>query len=81
MTAIRPVPQVGSVHLDGRGDRALRVSWHAEAAVVVLSVWHDNLCTGTVRLAPDQVPDLIATLQQAVEESVPGHASDLYDVG
>ncbi|GAB4008768.1 hypothetical protein [Nocardioides ultimimeridianus] len=81
MTAIRPVPKVGSVHLDGRGDRALRVSWHEEAAVVVLSVWHENVCTGTVRLSPDQVPDVIATLQKALSESVSGHAKDLYDAG
>ncbi|GAB3854839.1 hypothetical protein GCM10028801_09620 [Nocardioides maradonensis] len=65
MSTIRPVPSVGSVHLDGRGDRALRVSWHAEAGVVVLSIWHQNVCTGTVRLTPEQVPDLIETLRQA----------------
>ncbi len=36
----RPLPAAGEVFLDARGaGRALRVSWHAEADVVVLSLW------------------------------------------
>ncbi|MCL2543449.1 MAG: hypothetical protein FWE71_13475 [Nocardioidaceae bacterium] len=69
MKAARPVPRVGSVHSDVRGDdRALRVSLHPESGsgVVVLSIWRDNVCTGTVRLAAEDVPDLIVTLGQAI---------------
>jgi len=63
MPAARPLPEVGSVFLDARGaDRALRVSWHTEADLVVLSVWRDNVCTASFRLAVDEVPDLIGTL-------------------
>jgi len=52
----RPRAIAGAVLGDARGDgRALRVTWHAEEGVVVLSVWKDNLCTATVRLLPDQV--------------------------
>ena len=63
MVAVRPLPPTGSILLDARGDdRALRVSWHDEAGVVVLSLWRDNVCTGTFRLAAADVPDLIDTL-------------------
>jgi hypothetical protein len=69
MRAARPAPRLGSVHPDVRGDdRALRVSWHPEegSGVVVLSIWRDNVCTGTVRLAAEDLPALLATLEQAV---------------
>jgi hypothetical protein len=68
MSVVRPVPRFGSVHPDARGDgRALRVSWHPAAddgrATVVLSIWRDNVCTGTVRIAAEQLPALLASLQ------------------
>ena len=57
------MPGVGSVYIDARGtDRGLRVSWHTEADLVVLSLWRDNVCTGSFRLAVEDVPDLISTL-------------------
>lgn len=70
MTIARPLPRTGSVHLDARGgDRSLRVSWHQEAQAVVLSLWRDNVCTGTFRLVVDEVPDVIAVLRAGLEES------------
>lgn len=63
MTATHPLPRTGSIFLDARGDtRALRVSWHPEADMIVLSLWEGNVCTGTFRLPADRVPDLIDTL-------------------
>jgi hypothetical protein len=68
MTAARPLPEVGSIFLDARGaDRALRVSWHSEADVVVLSLWRDNLCAASFRLGIDEVPDLIALLRRGLD--------------
>ena len=56
----------GSIFLDARGgDRALRVSWHHETDLVVLSLWRDNVCAGSFRLAVDEVPELIAMLRRA----------------
>ena len=56
-------PTAGSIFLDARGDdRALRVSWHHEADLVVLSLWRDNVCAASFRLAVDEVPDLIDML-------------------
>jgi hypothetical protein len=65
--AVRPLPRTGSVFVDARGgDRALRVAWHDEADLVVVSLWHGNVCTGTFRLASADVPDLIDTLVDAL---------------
>lgn len=74
MVTARPLPETGSIHLDARGgDRALRVSWHHESGLVVLSLWRENLCTGSFRLPVEEVPDLIemlrAGLDQAYDES------------
>ena len=63
MTAVRPLPRTGSIFLDARGDeRALRVSWHEEADLVVVSLWRDDVCSGTFRLSGDEVPELVDTL-------------------
>ncbi|WP_193613200.1 hypothetical protein [Nocardioides lijunqiniae] len=70
MPAARPLPETGSIFLDARGaDRALRVSWHSEADIVVLSLWRDNLCTGSFRLAVEEVPDLIDLLRTGLAQS------------
>ena len=70
MPAVRPLPRTGSIFLDARGaDRALRLSWHTEAAVVILSLWRDNLCTGSFRLRVDEVPDLIDLLRAGLDQS------------
>jgi len=48
---------------DTRGtERALRVSWHPEAGLVVLSLWREDRCVGTFRLEADEVPALVNTL-------------------
>ena len=70
MATARPLPETGAIYLDARGgDRVLRVSWHAEADCVVLSLWRDNVCAGTFRLAADEVPDLIAQLRQGLDDA------------
>jgi hypothetical protein len=70
MSAARPLPTVGSIFLDARGDdRALRVSWHSEADLVVLSLWRDNVCTATFRLAVDEVADLVELLRAGLDRA------------
>ena len=62
--------RTGAVFLDPRGeDRSLRVTWHQESLLVVLSLWRGNVCAGTFRLAADEVPDLIALLRQGLDDS------------
>ena len=68
--ATRPLPATGSIFLDSRGgDRALRVSWHHESGLVVLSLWRENVCAGSFRLSVDEVPDLIAMLRGGLDEA------------
>ena len=70
MPAARPLPAQGSIFLDSRGgDRALRVSWHQESALVVLSLWRDNVCAGSFRLSVDEVPDLIDLLRSGLDQA------------
>lgn len=53
----------GEVFLDARGNgRAMRLTWHHEADLVVLSLWHDHVCGGTFRLAAADVNDFIDAL-------------------
>jgi hypothetical protein len=60
---VSPLPAHGTV-LVGRDrvGRSLRVSAHPTAGRVVLSIWQDATCVATVRLAEDDVPDLVAAL-------------------
>jgi hypothetical protein len=65
-----PVPAAGEVFLDARGGaRALRVAWHTEAGVVVLSLWRENACAGTFRLSVHEVPDLIDVLRAGLAQA------------
>jgi hypothetical protein len=68
-----PVPAAASVFLDARGaERALRVSWHTEADLVVLSMWRENVCVGSFRLAIEEVPDLIGFLSAGLGSAYAG---------
>ena len=70
MPVARPLPETGSIYLDARGgDRALRVSWHHESGIVVLSLWRENVCSGSFRLAVDEVPDLIDLLRAGLDQA------------
>ncbi len=70
MAKARPLPEQGSIFLDARGgDRALRVSWHVDNDLVVLSLWRDNVCSGSFRLAVEDVPDMIATLRAGLDSA------------
>lgn len=70
MLPTTPLPRTGEIYLDARSTaRVLRVSWHHEAGLVVLSLWRDNVCAGTFRLAVDEVPDLIDVLRAGLDAS------------
>ncbi|NYG59510.1 hypothetical protein BJ980_002433 [Nocardioides daedukensis] len=63
-----PLPQTGSIFVDSRGGgRAMRLSWHHDAGLVVLSLWRENVCAGSFRLGVDEVPELIEALRSGLD--------------
>ncbi|MGC3995049.1 MAG: hypothetical protein QM779_13190 [Propionicimonas sp.] len=64
---VSPLPRHGS-SLTGRdrSGRTLRVAQHAGSSRVVLSIWQDDTCLATVRLAPEDVAALVSELAQAL---------------
>jgi hypothetical protein len=57
------LPSSGEILADARGgDRWMRVTWHDEAGLVVLSIWRHGACVATLRLPRDQVPALVSAL-------------------
>jgi hypothetical protein len=68
---VAPLPRGGTALLgrDVRG-RALRVSPHPEVGRVVLSIWDGDRCLATVRLAADDVPELVRGLSGCLVEQV-----------
>jgi hypothetical protein len=62
-------PASGEIIPDQRGDgRWMRVTWHHEADVVVLSLWRETGCIGTMRLDRSQVPELVNALVDGLAE-------------
>src|SRR5215217_3754320 len=55
--------------LDERGT-GLRVTWHPERDLVVLSVWQDDRCIGTFRMSVQDVPRLSGLLAAALGDWV-----------
>jgi len=81
MSPVTALPSAGEVFLDARGPgRALRVSWHSEAAVVVLSLWTGGTCTGSFRLPVEDVPALIDALRDGLVGSYDGQRAGLGQV-
>ena len=73
MADVSPLPIRGEVVVDARGGaRALRVSWHPDHAMVVLSIWRGNTCVGTVQVDSDEVPHLVDVLVRGLAASASG---------
>src|SRR3954451_11265565 len=63
------MPTHGRWAWDDRGDgRAVRVSTHADVGLLVVSLWRDNVCVGTVRLAPAEAAAVAAALTDGLAE-------------
>jgi hypothetical protein len=61
--------------LDERG-AGLRVTWHPERDLVVLSVWQDDSCVGTFRMPVQDVPRLSGLLAAALGDWVDQAGTD-----
>ena len=67
--SVVPLPVQGDVFLDARGaGRGMRLSWHHEQGVVVVSLWRADTCVGTMQLSHDEVPRLVAALTDGLAE-------------
>ena len=65
--SVSPLPRSGGVQFDQRDHgRALRVSAHPEADLVVISLWRGDRCVATHEMATADVPDLIRLLAEAM---------------
>jgi hypothetical protein len=72
---VSPLPRHGTVVV-GRdtAGRTLRVSAHPAVGRVVLSIWQDSTCVATVRLAEQDVPDLVRALTAGLLRPTAGPA-------
>ena len=79
--SISPLPRYGSTLL-GRdtSGRMLRISSHPDAGRVVLSIWQDDICRATFRLAQEDVPELVRMLSSSLIQPHVHDAADS-DVG
>jgi hypothetical protein len=60
----------GEVFLDARGNgRAMRLTWHHEVDLVVLSLWRDDVCAGTFRLSSEDVNTFIDALVDGMRDA------------
>ena len=68
MATVAPRPLGAEFFLDTRGDaRSLRVRWHHQDGLVLLSLWRGGECTGTFRLPVEDVPVLIEALRAGLD--------------
>lgn len=77
---VSPLPRHGDV-IVGRdvAGRTLRVSGHPESGRVVLSIWQDDVCRATFRLATEDVPAMVALLKRTAAPD--GPSEELHDAG
>jgi hypothetical protein len=62
-----PLPRKGGTLLGrDKAGRRLRVSSHRDAGRVVLSIWQDDVCRATIRLAEEDVPELVKMLSSSL---------------
>ncbi|MPZ60718.1 MAG: hypothetical protein GEU93_05380 [Propionibacteriales bacterium] len=83
MSDVVPMPAPGGVFLDSRGsDRALRVTWHHEAGMVVLSFWRNGTCAATFRLdKADVIPFVDALVAGLADGYQLPQQRSAYDAG
>jgi len=74
---VSPLPRQGSTLLGrDKAGRRLRVSSHPDAGRVVLSIWQDDICRATLRLAEEDVPELVKMLSSSLVQP-PAQESDV----
>ena len=76
MEEVSPLPRSGDVFFDPRDEgRFLRLSYHPELGVYVVSLWRDDVCLGTHRLSVQDVPRLLHALTTPLAADVTAQSS------
>jgi hypothetical protein len=57
------------------GHSDLRATWHADADVIVLTLWSGQRCTGSAPLDSEQAAELMAFLARCLAQRASGRAS------
>lgn len=66
---VRTLPVAGGVYEDARGDgHALRVSYHPDRDLCVLSIWRAGQCAATFRISRSDVPAVISGLAECLAQ-------------
>ncbi|MFZ0157919.1 MAG: hypothetical protein WAL50_02725 [Kineosporiaceae bacterium] len=75
---VNPLPRRGDIVVgrDVRG-RVLRIGSHPEQNRVVLSIWQDDACRATVRLAGADLAEVLRSLSQALVDLDEASVRDL----
>jgi len=67
----RPRPRSRVFIRDERNDgRYLRATWHPERQMFVVSTWHDEVCTGAVRMSARDAGDLVTLVVDGLTQSI-----------
>lgn len=70
MSTVSPLPFQGGVFRDPRdNNRWLRVSWHDELRMFVISIWHVDECVAAFQLSAADAPGVVQALLAAVPAS------------
>ena len=66
------MPAVGDLFTDIRGgQRTMRVSYHGDRGVLVVSLWAGTVCRGSFQMAADNVGQLIEMLSEIESAAAP----------
>jgi hypothetical protein len=72
MGAVSPLPRTGTVLPDAtRFGRSLRVSWHKDRSLMVISVWQSDTCVATFHVAATDIAALTGALLEGPLDDLP----------
>jgi hypothetical protein len=82
MGEVTLLPAHGTVFFDHRdGDRSMRLSWHPEFGLFVVSMWRGESCLGSFQMVPEEAARFVHVVTRALAEDVEaataGRAQDL----
>jgi len=75
MEQVTPLPNQGAVFFDERDQgRSLRLAYHRDSSVFVISLWRFDLCLGTFRLPAEDAPAFVKELVQSLSDQTRQHS-------